>query len=111
MPDVIFKKYRKFSKVALTNNILKNDFVKYLINSANKKEVTDYEQLVLLIDFQNSSDVLSFILFADDTSVFLSHKDPFTLLNTINTELKFVYEWICCNKLFECTENSMYAFQ
>ena len=50
-------------------------------------------------DFQNSSNVLSFILFADDTSVFFSHKNPDTLLNTVNSELKCIYEWICCNKL------------
>ena len=55
--------------------------------------------ILYINDFQNSSDVLSFILFADDTSVFLSHKNPVTLLDTINTELKFIYEWICCNKL------------
>ena len=35
---------------------------------------------VYINDFQNSSNVLSFILFADDTSVFFSHKNPDTLL-------------------------------
>ena len=42
---------------------------------------------------------VSFILFADDTSVFLSHKNPDTLINTINSELGCIYDWICCNKL------------
>ena len=50
-------------------------------------------------DFQNSSNLLSFILFADDTSVFFSHKNPNTLVDTVNTELSRIHEWICCNKL------------
>ena len=55
--------------------------------------------ILYINDFQNSSNVLSFILFADDTSVFFSHKNPDTLLNTVNSELKCIHEWICCNKL------------
>ena len=55
--------------------------------------------ILYINDFQNSSNVLSFILFADDTSVYFSHKNPDTLLNTVNSELKCIHEWICCNKL------------
>ena len=44
--------------------------------------------ILYINDFQNSSNVLSFILFADDTSFFFSHKNPDTLLNTVNSELK-----------------------
>ena len=55
--------------------------------------------ILYINDFQNSSNVLSFILFADDTSVFFSHKNPDTLLNTVNSELKCIHEWIGCNKL------------
>ena len=55
--------------------------------------------ILYINDFQNSSNVLSFILFADDTSVFFSHKNPDTLLNTVNNELKYIPAWICCNKL------------
>ena len=50
-------------------------------------------------DFQNSSNILSFILFANDSSVFFSHKNPNALLETVNLELKLVEEWICANKL------------
>ena len=32
-------------------------------------------------------------------SFFFSHKDPETLINTVNTELRSIHEWICCNKL------------
>ena len=55
--------------------------------------------ILYINDFQHSSQLLSFILFADDTSVFFSHKNPDILLNTINTELVNIYDWICCNKL------------
>ena len=47
--------------------------------------------ILFINDFHNSSQLLSFILFADDTSVFFSHKNPDTLLNAINTELECVY--------------------
>ena len=57
--------------------------------------------ILYINDFQNSSNLLSFILFADDTSVFFSHKNPNTLVDTVNTELSriIIHEWICCNKL------------
>ena len=55
--------------------------------------------ILYINDFQNSSNLLSFILFADDTSVFFSHKNPNTLVDTVNTELSRIHEWICCNKL------------
>ena len=50
-------------------------------------------------DIQMSSDRLSFILFADDSNLFFSHSNPNHLLNTINTELIQVSDWIKANKL------------
>ena len=55
--------------------------------------------IVYINDFCNSSDILSFILFADDSNVFFSHKNPHTLVRTINLELKKVTQWIRANKL------------
>ena len=55
--------------------------------------------LVYINDFQFSSNMLSFILFADDSSVFFSHKNPQTLLETVNSELSNVTLWIHANKL------------
>ena len=43
--------------------------------------------------------ILSFILFADDSNIFYSHRDPQFLLNKVNIEIKFVQDWICANKL------------
>ena len=50
-------------------------------------------------DFQNSSQFLSFICFADDSNLFLSHRDPNTLITKINRELKLVQSRIHANKL------------
>ena len=50
-------------------------------------------------DIQNTSNTLSFLLFADDSNVFLSHPDPDTLVNIFNTELDKLLQWIRANKL------------
>ena len=50
-------------------------------------------------DFPQSSKILSFILFADDSSVFYSEKNSRKLLQTINSELISVNVWIIANRL------------
>ena len=50
-------------------------------------------------DLQNSSQILSFICFADDSNVFFSHRDPQTLINIMSNEFKLVQSWIHANKL------------
>ena len=39
------------------------------------------------------------ILFADDTNIFYSHKDPDYLMETMNSELKKLTNWFQANKL------------
>ena len=55
--------------------------------------------ILYINDLQNSSHILSFICFADDSNVFFSHRDPNTLLNVMNRELNRVQSWIHANKL------------
>ena len=55
--------------------------------------------IIYINDFCRSSDVLSFILFADDSNLFFSHNNPYTLVSTINAELDKVTQWIRANKL------------
>ena len=50
-------------------------------------------------DISNSSEILKFILFADDTNIFYSCKDIENLENTLNTELEKVSVWLIVNKL------------
>ena len=50
-------------------------------------------------DFSGVSDKLLYVLFADDTNVFLGSKDMNTLIDTIQLELKKLYDWLLANKL------------
>jgi len=42
---------------------------------------------------------MNFILFADDTNLFISHKSSAELMNIINQELTKLCEWFSSNKL------------
>ena len=55
--------------------------------------------LIYINDVVNSSPVLSYILFADDTNIFYSHPCLNTLIRTLNIELTKVKQWFDCNKL------------
>ena len=46
-----------------------------------------------------TSKLLSYILFADDTTVFYSNSNLDSLYDTVNCELKEVCNWFKCNKL------------
>ena len=50
-------------------------------------------------DLSNSSKLLNFFLFADDTSIYFESDDPTRLSKTVNKELKKVKSWLDCNKL------------
>ena len=55
--------------------------------------------IIYINDFCNSSTLLSFVLFADDSNLFFSHKNPNILARTVNNELEKVTQWIRANKL------------
>ena len=55
--------------------------------------------ILYINDFCRSSNVMSFILFADDTTLFYSHHDPIQLVNIINSELQKLTQWIRANRL------------
>ena len=50
-------------------------------------------------DITNTSNVLEFILFADDTTILYSHPNIDDQINCINEELKEVSNWFKANKL------------
>ena len=56
--------------------------------------------IIYVNDIVNSSNLLKFSLFADDTVVLYSHKNVTTLVSTINQELQMLNDWFKCNKLF-----------
>ena len=55
--------------------------------------------LIYVNDIINSSPLLNFVIFADDTSVFYSHRDLNHLNNLLNWELLKISQWFKCNKL------------
>ena len=55
--------------------------------------------LLYINDLANVSSTLFFILFADDTNVFCSHKSWQTLVKTVNAELTCVADWFSANRL------------
>ena len=55
--------------------------------------------LIYINDLQFVSDILSVLLFADDTSLVVSGKDPAILNNVINAEMGKVQSWFLANKL------------
>ena len=50
-------------------------------------------------DIVNCSQIIHFIIFADDTTLFFSGEDIATLIDTINCELKKLLCWFKANKL------------
>ena len=55
--------------------------------------------IIYINDFYRSSDIASFILFADDTNLFFSHSNPNTLVEIVNSELEKIIQWIRSNRL------------
>ena len=55
--------------------------------------------LLYINDLCDVSKALDFILFADDTNIFYSHKDQNCLTEIVNTELKKLPSWFQANKL------------
>ena len=55
--------------------------------------------ILYINDFCRSSEILSFVLFADDTNLFFSHNDSYRLVEIINIEMSHILSWIRANKL------------
>ena len=55
--------------------------------------------LLYINDLSNASNIIFSILFADDSNMFLTGKDPNALIRTMNQEMKHVVDWLKLNKL------------
>lgn len=55
--------------------------------------------LIYVNDFYKASNLLNEIMFADDTNLFLTHKNLNILFNSMNTELQEISSWFKSNKL------------
>ena len=54
---------------------------------------------ICINDLPNSSKLLTFFLFADDTNIYFETDDLTKLTKTVNKEPKKVKTWMDCNKL------------
>ena len=54
---------------------------------------------IIYINIVNTSSVLNYVLFADDTNSFASHKNLDTFINILNKKLDKVSNWLKINKL------------
>ena len=67
--------------------------------------------LIYINDIYKSSDILQFHLFADDTSIFYSHKNLKNVEMTSSNELIKVSEWLIANKLtFNVSKSNFVIF-
>ena len=55
--------------------------------------------IIFMTDICFTTKLLSYILFADDTTIFYSNSYRDSLYDTLNCELKQVCNWFKCNKL------------
>ena len=55
--------------------------------------------ILYINDIIQSSDILNFTIFADDTNILASHKDVNTLTTTMNHELIHLDDWLRANRL------------
>jgi len=64
--------------------------------------------LCYINDLPNVSNLITPLIFADDTNLFINGKDPNTLITTLNEELIKVTDWTNANKLSLNTEKTKY---
>ena len=64
--------------------------------------------ILYINDIVNCSDILKFILFADDTNLFYSNRDIVTLMSTLNAELHKLSNWFRANRLCLNVKKSNY---
>ena len=65
--------------------------------------------LIYINDLPNSSKLLKFFLFADDTNIYFEADDYTGLIRKVNKELKKVKVWMDCNKLALNTEKTNFV--
>ena len=66
--------------------------------------------LLYVNDQKNASNLLDPIMFADDTSLFLTHKDISYLSETANLQLERINQWFISNKLSLNVSKTKYSF-
>ena len=94
-----FKNYLQFRKQAVKYKTTKSDSLTISCGVPQGSVLGPLLFLIYINDISKCSQILSFILFADDTNLFLIHHDLETLIRIMNEELKKVALWLTANKL------------
>ena len=66
--------------------------------------------LLYVNDLKKASNLLDPIMYADDTSLFLTHKDISYLFETVNLQLERINQWFISNKLSLNVSKTKYSF-
>ena len=111
------KKYIKLIKNYLSN---RKQFISYNCKTTALKDIScgvpqgsilgPLLFLLYVNDLKNASASLNAIMFADDTNLFVSHKNINTLFQIVNAELKNLETWFNGNKLSLNLTKTKYAF-
>ena len=98
LPDTNFASETYVSQFSHPGNITRN-IVSATMFPSLTRPLGPLLFLLYINDLCNVSQVLDFILFADDTNIFFSHKDKDILEKTMNDELLKLTGWCLANKL------------
>ena len=74
----------------------------------NKQYEMEYACLLNINDLTLVSKLLWFIMFADDTNIFISGHDLDNLISTLNSELEVVNDWFSANLLSLNIKNQLH---
>ena len=66
--------------------------------------------LLYVNDLKNATNLLDPIMYADDTNLFLTHKDISYLFETANLQLERINQWFISNKLSLNVSKTKYSF-
>ena len=66
--------------------------------------------LLYINDICNVSQLIEIVLFADDTNIFFSHKEPQYVINILNREMKKLSDWFQANKLSLNVKKSKFIY-
>ena len=66
--------------------------------------------LLYVNDLKNATNLLDPIMYADDTNLFITHKDISYLFETANLQLERINQWFISNKLSLNVSKTKYSF-